>query len=204
MDWLTITSAAKDIALAGAAIVTATVAYRGLRKWREELRGKVDFEVARSLARATYKLRDELRVARTPFVRATEFPPSYPGPQKATAQEEAQAWAHVYKHRWEPVAAAVQEFETQALEAEALWGATIREVTQALRKCAHKLSVSMETMIENAASGGKNFESDKAFGKQVRAEVSGLSTATENPLSNEIGAAVNAIETKLRGHLSRN
>jgi hypothetical protein len=50
----------KDVALGGAAIVTATVAVRGLRKWREELRGKANFDVARGLARAT-KLRDDIQ-----------------------------------------------------------------------------------------------------------------------------------------------
>lgn len=69
--------------------------------------------------------------------------------------------------------------------------------------CAQRLRVAMEEMIENAASGGRNFESDKKFGRQVRADVYASGSDTGNPLSNEISAAVKAIEEHLRSHLSR-
>jgi hypothetical protein len=59
IDWPAFFGALKDLALAGAAVVTAWVAVRALQKWREELRGKTDFEIARGLARAMYKLRDD-------------------------------------------------------------------------------------------------------------------------------------------------
>lgn len=120
MRTLDIITAVKDTALGSAAIVTAIVAYRGLRKWREELRGRVDFKVARGLIRATYRLGDKLRAARSPFVSASEFPSTYRSPGNATTDEEARALAQVFKHRWEPIVDALQEFEAQALEAEAL------------------------------------------------------------------------------------
>lgn len=42
-------SIGKDVTVAFAAIVTARVAVVGLRKWRDELRGKAHFEAARNL-----------------------------------------------------------------------------------------------------------------------------------------------------------
>ncbi len=63
----------KNIALAvGAGItavsaaVTAIIAYKGLDKWQKEIKGKASFDIARSLAKTTFKLRDELVFCRSP------------------------------------------------------------------------------------------------------------------------------------------
>lgn len=71
-------TAIKDIALSGAAITTATVAILGLKSWSRELKGKAEFEVGRALILATYKLRDELKYARSPCTSGYEFPEDYP------------------------------------------------------------------------------------------------------------------------------
>ena len=58
MTTVELITAGKDIALAGAAIVTATVAIKGLNTWARQLRGTADFETARAMSKVTYKLRD--------------------------------------------------------------------------------------------------------------------------------------------------
>jgi hypothetical protein len=202
MDTAVIISALKDIVLGGAAIVTATVAVKGLRRWRDELRGKVDFEVARNLIRATYKLRDELQSARSPMIRGSEFPGTYT-PNDNSAEKEAEAWAHVYSNRWRPVLDAVREFEAQALEAEALWGSQVRDATNELRRSAHQLYIAMEAYIDDKRQRGENFRTDREFGKKINAELSASSSAKDNALSQRIEAAVAAIESKVKAHLSR-
>lgn len=199
-------SALKDVALGGAAIVTATVAVRGLKKWREELRGKADFDVARGLARAIYKVRDAIQACRAPLIRGAEYPAGYQAPDPnhpPNARVEAEALAHVYNNRWQRVLAALQEFDAQTLEAEALWGADIRESTQALRACATTLFVSIDAIIDDRRAGGAHFEQDRMFGRRMRANAHAAANATDNDLSNEITAAVSALEAKLRGHLTR-
>ena len=95
MTYTEIITAIKDVLIGGAAIATASVAVIGLKSWSRELRGRADFEVARGLIRATYKLRDELRASRAPFIRAHEFPEGYYNPAgTSTPEKEAQAWAH--------------------------------------------------------------------------------------------------------------
>ena len=133
-------TAMKDVLLGGAAVATASVAVAGLKRWRLELCGKADFEAARALAQATYKLRDELAICRSPFVRGHEFPPSYQAIPKQTAREEKEGWADVYKNRWAPVLTAIQEFDTHSLESEALWGESARSKTQGLSSCSSSLS----------------------------------------------------------------
>lgn len=203
IDWPLTITAIKDMLLGGAAVITASVAFAGLKRWRLELRGKADFEAARALARATYKLRDELAICRSPFVRGQEFPPSYSSSQNRTAQEEAEGWAHVYKTRWEPVWTSIQEFDTQSLESEALWGESARQKTQALRSCVKELNVAIDAFIEDKAQGGQNFSTDREFGKRMRSIVYASGSDLSNELSKNVAAAVKGIEEMLRPHLAR-
>ena len=196
----------RDLALAGAAVVTAAAAVRGLRTWRQELRGKADFDVARGLIRATYKVRDEIQSCRSPLISGSEYPPGYQTPAPGAhvdARAEAEAAAHMYQNRWQRVQAALQEFDSQTLEAEALWGPDIRTSTQELRRCAHTLFVSIEAIVEDRAAGGEIFQRDREFARQMRANAHAPPMATDNALSNEIDAAVRELEAKLRGHLTR-
>lgn len=206
IDWSAFFSALKDLALGGAAVVTAWVAVRGLQKWREELRGKTDFEVARAFARATYKVRDELSACRASLIRSAEYPPDYnpPAPgQPANRAAEANALAHVYNNRWKPVTDALREFDAQRLEAEALWGPDIRKDAEALHKCATTVFVAIESILDNARAGGAHFEANREFGRSTRSQAHASPTAADNPLSNDIAVAVSAIEGRLRGHLKR-
>jgi hypothetical protein len=195
-------SIVKDIVLASAAGITAYVAFTGLGKWQKELTGKANFEVARTLIKTVYKLRDELGYARSPFVSAHEFPEGYGGALgKHTAEEEGQAWAHVYSKRWEPVGSAIQEFDTALLEAEALWGNAIKEKALKLRQAARELQVSMEAVISDKYNGGEDFK-DRDFGKKMRANVSATHSANDE-LSNKINEAITELESEIRPHLSR-
>lgn len=95
-------TAFKDICLASAAIITTTVAIFGLRSWSKEIRGKADFDVARGLIRATYKLRDEISYSRSPFTSANEFPSGYDPLNKTSSKESEVLWSsqtgHPAKH----------------------------------------------------------------------------------------------------------
>ena len=157
MDNLPIITLTKDILVGLAAIITASVAIIGLNKWKQELKGKANFEAARSLIQATYKLRDAISICRSSFMRGSEFPEGYTfGVSGAHSPEEhGQAYAHVYQKRWEPVMLAFQDFDTSTLEAEALWGVQIRSKTDELRQCMAELRGSIEAVIWDKASGGE-------------------------------------------------
>jgi hypothetical protein len=192
----------KDIALSGAACVTAYVAYTGLGKWQKELNGKANFDVARALAKSIYALRDEISYCRSPFTAANEFPEGYKGALgKPSPEEEGQAWAHVYSKRWEPVGKAVQEFDAATLEAEALWGREIKGKALALRKCVRSLQVDIEAFINNKYSGGESFK-DRDFAKIVEHGIWDIK-ADENELTQRISTAIEELESVIRPHLSR-
>ena len=204
MDFFQTVTAFKDVVLAAAGAVTAYVAVSGIKKWRNELEGKAGFESARSLARATYRLRDEVASFRSPLITNDEFPAHYFDNSKRSSQDETQAYAYVYKNRWSPVKAAVAEFDTQALEAEALWGSAIRIQTDALRVCVSELRSAIDAILGDKLSGGEDFKADREVGKLMRGRVHASPGSNENPLSQKINSAVKEIENSLRGHLGRN
>lgn len=204
MPIIEIITAIKDLSLTVAGVVTAVVAIRGLRNWNRELKGKAAFEVARGLAKATYRLRDEIRMCRSPLLTAREFPEGYGElSRNKTPENEAQAYAHIFTNRWNSVFASLQEFDTQTLEAEALWNNSIREKTDALRKLVRKLNVAIEAFIANERSGGKDFSSDKEFGRDIRSTVFASPTDADNKLSASIESSISFIQDELRPHLRR-
>lgn len=194
----------KDLVLAGAGVVAAVVAVKGLSTWRRQLRGSADFECARALARATYKVRDAVQQCRSPWMDAREFPPEYyeAGP-KRSSQQEAEGLAFVYRARWKPVVEAWQDLEARTLEGEALWGPPIRNAIDSLRLVLQKVNAGIEAVISNARSDGEVFKGDKEFAKEMRAVVSSADVGAGNQISTELSAAVKAIEEVLKPHLSR-
>jgi hypothetical protein len=197
-------AAIKDVLLGGAAVTTAIVAVIGLSKWRKELEGKTGFDAARGLIKATYRLRDQLQICRSPFYSAHEFPADYKGALGGhSTEEETKAWAHIYKNRWDPVWNAMQEFDAQTLEAEALWAAGIRTKTDALRQCVRELNVAIDAVINDKATGGENFKTDREFAKSMRSIVGASRDDDKNELNQKIANAIRGIEDEIRPHLRR-
>ena len=200
-EWIT---TVKDVLVGAAAVTTAVVAVIGLSKWRKELEGKTQFDAARGLIKSTYKLRDQLQICRSPFYSGYEFPAGHKGGLGGhTAEEETKAWIHVYKNRWDPVWNAIQEFDSQTLEAEALWGASIRAKTDALRQCVREVDVAIDAVINDKAVGGENFKTDKEFAKSMRSIVAAQRDDDKNEMNQKIAKAIRGIEDEIRPHLRR-
>ena len=199
-----IASLIKDIFIAGAAATTAVVAVKGLKSWSSELKGKADFEIARNLIRSTYKLRDEISASRSPFIQANEFPEDYYNlGTKTTDKKQADAWSYVYTNRWKPIWAALQEFDANSLEAEALWGKTIKEKTEEFRSCVRDLRLAMDAVVSDKLSGGEDFKSSKEFGIKMGKITAGQGRDDTNEFSKSISVAVDAIEKQILPHLKR-
>jgi hypothetical protein len=183
----------KDVVLAISAAVTAWVATRGLNRWHREMAGKHQYDTARSLIKATYKLRDDIQACRSPFFRGAEF----------DGDEGAEGWRKAYAARMGPVLKALEEFETAALEAEALWGAPVRSRAQSMRACVAELYAAIESVLDDKRVNGENFKADREFGKRMRATVAAGSDDASNPLNIKIAEAVKAMEDELRPKMAR-
>ena len=197
-----IISIIKDLALAGAAMSTAWVAYRGINKWILELRGRTSFKVARGLMLATYKLQDAITSCRSRLIQGREFPDDYPllG-RKATPQQELDGWTYVVNNRWAPVFEALQDYDARVLEAEALWGSEIRNSTKKLRASITKLHLAIDDFLADKYSLGEKFRAEREFGKEIRSIMFASPGAEDNLLSKSITEAIDEIEKKVRPHI---
>jgi hypothetical protein len=193
-----------DFTVAVAAIVTATAAWKGLSSWKLEQAGKVHFEVARQLARATYRLRNAMNDARAVFTSAAEFPEGYNSVNR-TDREEAEAWAHIFKNRFTPLREVALELQTVGLEAEVLWGEEVKQKVAALLRCVSLLRAGMERRIRQLASGDPRRPDqleaytkteDIVFGSTEFADI-------ENPFTDQVRVALGDMQDFLKAHLTK-
>ncbi|MEW8390623.1 MAG: hypothetical protein AB2651_02515 [Candidatus Thiodiazotropha sp.] len=199
-----IVSTLKDLCIAGAAVTTAFVAWKGVESWKRELQGKADFEVARNLIKATYQVRNSIQICRSPWLELFEFPEGYQHNKiERTSEDEGYAKLFIYNNRLKHVDDCIIEFDTTVLEAEALWGRIIEDKALALRKCTSELKSAIDSVIRDAYSGGSDFTSDKEFAQEMKEIVQNIDPKT-NSFTKKINSAISDIETLVRPHLSRN
>lgn len=168
VDWLAVVGVAKDVVVAIAAIVTATVAWVGVSKWRAEEAGKADFDLARRLGTVMYRFRDAIAAARRPLITAGEFPE---GQRPPAEKDEADAYAHVYNRRFQDVRSSGTDLLALRNEAEALWGKEVVAKLDELLRHGSTLHAAMEADVSDKASHGADFRHAVEFGQRMRAEV---------------------------------
>jgi len=193
-------SAIKDIIVAVAAIVTAFTALRGLKKWQDELRGKTEYEVARRVIKALYKVKDGFNAVRSAAIWTSEFPEVIQGESRSRLSdtEERKAHTHVYQNRWNCLTEALRELDIEALDAEVIWGQDIEQLMQEIRACRNELQVAIKQYLASITSNQKeaNYDADmKLVGK-----VSDFDGSNDE-FSKKIESAIKALEDKMRPHL---
>lgn len=193
-----------DLMVGVAALGTAVAAIWGLWKWRSELKGKVQFDAARNLAKATYSLRNAVERARSRYIDGREFPDDFHSNPAAPASDRARAYEQVFARRWEPVWEALDAFDAATLEAEVFWGEEgLRAAAEAMRRAVRELQAATDAFVSNEAVGGEDFKQDRDFGKLIRSTVFGNPGDSENDFAAKMGDAVEDIEKQLRPYLLR-
>lgn len=121
----------KDIVTTLSAGTVAYVAVLGLRAWRIQLRGRTEYELARRILTAVYKLRNAIELVRNPVLLSTEIDRSVKEAkfdvEASDPDFERKSTAAVLQRRWHSVTAALVDLELGALEAEATWGEKARK-----------------------------------------------------------------------------
>lgn len=125
-----------NFATAGAAIAAAIVAVLGLRAWRVQLHGKAEYQLARRLLRAVYRVRDKIQAVRAPVMLGGEIAAAieHAGRDPKEVSEEEKGVLG-YELRWQAVTEAWSDLDVERLEAEVLWGEDIVNRLRKLREC---------------------------------------------------------------------
>ena len=142
--WQAYISIAKDTLTAVAALTAAIVAVLGLQAWKKQLKGKVEYELARRVLRAAFNVRDAIRFVRNPFQMGgeIEFAVKEAGvdidPKSSAYRAKSQA--AVYQGRLKKVDQTMSELDIELTEAEVSWGHEIKNRVKPLRECIGKLA----------------------------------------------------------------
>lgn len=188
----------KDLVVSLAAIVTASVAVNGINSWRRETQGKARFDVARTLLKSAFRVRDEVSYCRSPFIPAAEFPQEH-DPTSHSNEDRYKAYVHVYSNRWNPVRDAIKEFDAAVLEAEVLWGEPVRKAAEKLRTCVRSLFTAIEFVLSDTRSGKQ--ELDNEMRRDFRRVVH--SSGKDDTFGKEVADAVTELEGLLVEHLKQ-
>jgi hypothetical protein len=85
----------KDILLIIGSSTTILFAFLGYNKWKKELKGRVKFELTRTLLKEIYSFRDAFKSLRSTFIFASEFPNGH-DPSNYNKQETNR---HIFSNR---------------------------------------------------------------------------------------------------------
>jgi hypothetical protein len=196
----------KDIVTIISLSIAGCVAIKGLQTWRHQLKGTVNYELAKRLLKATYRLRDALQSVRNPFIPAAETRVAIKETHLDIKPTEegfnAASTAAVYQLRWKPVFEAYQTLEVEAIEAEAVWGPEARAVTTALRKNINSLFVALDFYLKDMQSGGPRML-DQTIRETYERIVFNASAPDDDQYSKDLNSSVTAIEELARPHLIR-
>lgn len=125
MGWLELVSTISAIIVAGAAIVVAHSAKRGLDTWQRQMRGEDEYKLARELLASLYKYRDAVLDIRSP---QGDNPVLYISRIRdaKTSKEEARGIAdwllREYERKRSIIEKQKQNIYRDLIVAEALWG----------------------------------------------------------------------------------
>jgi len=144
-DWYLIT---KDVLTVLFTLAGLIIAGLGLATWKKQIKGSKEFEAAHNLHFAMLKLREAIKHVRNPAIwpsesqRAVKFIKEK-NPEKSDEELKKNEHAYVYEMRWQKITDAYTEAESHLLEAEALWGHEIMDLTKPLNKKVRELNINL-------------------------------------------------------------
>lgn len=202
-----ILSAVKDVVLTCSGAVGAYVAWKGLNTWNRQLKGAVEYDLARRLVRYSYELREALKGVRHPFMWAEEIPPPDPS-QAATISADAKRYfglASAYQARWDKVSAVRTSLQTDLLEAEVLWGREIHSCYRPLFELQAELYRDVHSYLglcnpSELPAMKEAFTKSRQSKRQVLYD---LSSDEPDDFSKDVNTAVSAVEDYLKLHLRK-
>jgi len=198
-------SIVSDLATTVAATVAVIVAVKGLNTWRAELRGRTEYDLARRILLALYRVREAIKTTRSPSMSEREFE------NRPDRKPDDRPWSgkdmrYLYQQRWNGISAALVEVDANLLEAEALWGDVLKKPRADLQKCIADLLVSiLKWLRANAPDDPGIFERKPLTAEEMEAIDAVVWDLGEDKdaFADRIKAAIRDVEDVVRPHLRR-
>lgn len=208
MDQTTITmagpwvAAVKDVLLGLAAASAAIFAYLGLSAWQKELKGKSEYELAKRVLKAVYRVREAFKTVRHPAIYQYEYPEEmrdFHGHLKP--EHDYEGTLRVYEKRLEKMDEAFKELEELHLEAQVEWGPEYQDVIVNLRRCRSELLLAIQQLLRRKKNPREapTKAAELAEERSVLYHIGG--DTDQDKFTPQIDAAIGEFEKWLRPHV---
>lgn len=206
MTCIEIVTLLKNLVLSGAAITGAVVAVKGLGTWQRQLKGQSEYELSRRILVSVFKYRDAINSVRHPAMWAYEMPS--PSEEKALTMSREQirfyGTSKAYQARWDKVKAERSSLYPDLLEAEAIWGAELKELFKGVFDLEHELFTRISHYVEliNPDTDEASKEAIRSIDKKSRDIMYDNLSDEPDEYKQDLIAAIEKIEKYLKPKLS--
>ena len=198
-------SIAKDVILALAGIIGSVVAILGLSTWKRQLYGQTEYELAKRLLKSLYYLREVITDARHPFMLySTE--PDLPKEKLEYMSKEEKDWhsqVQAWEKRWEPIAKARADLDTNVLESEVYWGNEIKvKMEQVYRLQGELFRAIQEHMLRTNPRDRDTNLTGKEI-KRLRAIMYGIGDRSSDDFMDRFLKSIEEVENILKPYIKK-
>jgi hypothetical protein len=179
---------------AACAVGGVLIAAGGLRTWRRQLHGQVEYDLARRTLREVYRTRDAIRQVRAAWMYGSEYA-DRPG-RDPQVVHHADDVAYAYQARLNKLFAVTSDLQVNLLEAEVLWGELLASPRTHLIQLTNELSLSIGEHVDMMRTQARYTKEELS---KIRAIVFMLSDT--DPFSLRVTEVVREFENALRPHL---
>ncbi len=146
--WTDAVSALANGVIALTAVAAAIYGAKSLRTWWAQMHGSTEYELARRILTAVYRVRGSIRGVRNPMMSGYEYA-GRPGRTPDQPESDIEDVAFAYQQRWNPLQEARLKLDVDLLEAEALWDDALKPAEKALDDCIARLFVTLRVELEH-------------------------------------------------------
>ncbi len=174
-----------------ATIAGFLLAVKGFSAWKDQLKGKTDYELARRYLRAVYKVRDAIKFVRNPFIPVEEMNAALKESGKESDVNSQETSRVVYNLRWKKVNEAESDLKVELWEAEVSWGKEALQAEKDFHACIIKIFVALKMYLDfDNASERRKEDHDLIY-----------DLGKEDKFNIEVEQAIKKIEDYLAPHL---
>ncbi|MEJ0089595.1 MAG: hypothetical protein WDM80_07620 [Limisphaerales bacterium] len=173
--------------------------------WRKELKGKSEYQKAKDILKAVYRVKNGFMVVRSPWMDSSEYSKECfdeNGHLKKGMEFEGQLYA--YQTRMKNLEEAFAELESQTLDAQVEWGKEFVGVIIPFRLYRHQLVMAIQNHLQTKKlDGGSRLSPEEK--KDIRPKLYYVceDDATVDPFTAQINQAIEGFEKRLRPHINK-
>ncbi len=139
----------KDIIVAVSAVAVAGVAVYGVNRWRVELTGKAEFELAQRIMLLGFRLASGFEKSRNPFTMPIEFAGRQAGPEESDKETAVLNEWYARHARLAPLRDDLPKFEEASWEAEILLASTDSTLVSEVNKIYRRAFGDLDSAIQS-------------------------------------------------------